>query len=229
MKDLENLDSSLLRRIFNAPFSVPAEALYLELGIFNLETIIKARRLNYLHYLATRNTDEMLYKFFVTQWRHSTVGDWCIQTRLDLADFKIQEDLDWLKSKSKYAFKKLVKTKAKEYALNNFLEKKESHSKLKDLWYCDLELQDYLKLNTMSAEEAKTVFSYRTRSAQFSDNYRGSGGLSPCPLCLLHLDCQAMAFQCSVIRGETKIEEYYEKIFETSVSNTLAKTLVKIK
>ena len=69
MKDLENLDLSLLRRILNAPFSVPAEALYLELGILNLETIIKARRLNYLHYLATRNINEM----------KCTVGDWCLQ------------------------------------------------------------------------------------------------------------------------------------------------------
>ena len=97
---------------------------------------------------------------------------------------------------------------------------------MKDFRCCDLELLDYLKWNTLSAEEAKTVFSYQTRSAQFSDNYCVSGGLYPYPLCLLHLDCQAMAFQCSVIRGETKMEEYYEKILETSISNTLAKTLV---
>ena len=145
IKDLENLDLSLLRRILNAPFSVPAEALYLELGILNLETIIKARRLNYLHYLATRNINEMLYKFFATQWRHSTVGDWCLQARLDLSDFNLPEDLDWIKSKSKYSFKRLVKTKAKEFALYNFLEKKESHSKSKNLWYSDLEIQEYLK------------------------------------------------------------------------------------
>ena len=108
--------------------------------------------------------------------------------------------MNWIKSKSKYSFQKLVKTKAKEFALYNFLEKKESHSKFKNLWYSDLEIQEYLKLETMSANEVKTVFSYRTRSALYSDNYRGSDGLSPCPLCLLHLDCQAMAFQCSVIR-----------------------------
>ena len=222
MKDLKNLDLRLLRRILNAPFSVPAEALYLELGILNLETIIKARRLNYLHYLATRNINEMLYKFFATQWRHSTVGDWCLQARLDLSDFNLPEDLDWIKSKLKYSFK------SQKICLYSFLEKKESHSKFKNLWYSDLEIQEYLKLETMSANEAKTVFSYRTRSALYSDNYRGSDGLSPCPLCLLHLDCQAMAFQCPAIRGETKIEEYYGKKIKSSVSKSLTKTLVKI-
>ena len=127
-----------------------------------------------------------------------------MSARLDLSDFNLPEDLDWIKSKSKYSFKKLIKTKAKEFALYNFLEKKESHSKLKNLWYSDLEIQEYLKLETMSANEAKTVFSYRTRSALYSDNYRGSDGLSPCPLCLLHLDCHAMAFQFSVIRRGNK-------------------------
>ena len=66
----------------------------------------------------------MLHKFSVTQWRQSTLGDWCLQAMLDLADFNIQEELDWIKSF--------------------------------DLWYCDLEIQDYLKFETMSAEEAIT-------------------------------------------------------------------------
>ena len=142
MKDLENLDLSLLRKIMNAPISVPAEAFYLELGILNPLTIIKARRLNYLHYLTTRKPDEMLYKFFVTQWSHSFEGDWCVQARQDLADFDIAEDLTWIKAQSKYSFKKLVKLKAKEFSLYTLLDKKESHSKLKDLWYCDLKMQE---------------------------------------------------------------------------------------
>ena len=50
IQDLEDLDASLLRKILNAPISVPIEALYLELGLLNIENIIKARRVNYLHY-----------------------------------------------------------------------------------------------------------------------------------------------------------------------------------
>ena len=228
IKQLEDVDLSLLRKVLNAPISVPAEAIYLELGILDIESIIKARRANYLHYLATRDKNEMLYKFFITQWQHSTVGDWTIQARLDLADFGITDDLSWIRKQSKHTFKKLVKARSKQFALFKFLEKKESHSKLKDLWYCELKLQDYLKLETMTAFEAKTVFSYRTRAAQYSDNYRGTNGLSPCPLCLLHLDCQAMAFQCQVIRESVHITECYDRVFNSSISNTLAKTLVKI-
>ena len=39
--------------------STPVEALFLELGILSIGTIIKA---NYLHYLATRDESEMIYK-----------------------------------------------------------------------------------------------------------------------------------------------------------------------
>ena len=85
----------------------------MELGILNIETIVKARRLNYLHYLVTRNPEEMLLKKFNRQWKHPVAGDWVLQAKQDLEDFSISEDLDWIKSQSKYSFKTLVKRKAK--------------------------------------------------------------------------------------------------------------------
>ena len=80
----------------------------------------------------------------------------------------------------------------------------------------------------MTAFEARTVFSYRTRGALYSDNYRGVGGLSPCHMCLLHFDCQALAFQCPTIKSEIQISDRYEDVFNSSVGYSLAKTLVKI-
>ena len=40
---------------------------------------------------------------------------------MDLKDFGISENFDFITSKSKQAFKRLVKTKANEYALNKLL------------------------------------------------------------------------------------------------------------
>ena len=91
-------------------FSLP---LFLELGLLDIGTIVKARRVNYLYYLATQNQTEMLYRFFDTQWKHSEAGDWTVQARLDLAEFGIPEDSDVIRSQSKYTLKKLVKVKEK--------------------------------------------------------------------------------------------------------------------
>ena len=99
MKELEDLDISLLGKILYSKCSVPAEILYLELGCLNINTIIKARRLNFLHNLVTRNKEEMLYTFFKAQWNHPTVNDWTEQAKQDLIDFGLNLDLDFILSK----------------------------------------------------------------------------------------------------------------------------------
>ena len=54
IEQLEALDMDLLRQMLNTPFSVPSEGVYLELGCRNIGTILKARRINYLHTLLTQ-------------------------------------------------------------------------------------------------------------------------------------------------------------------------------
>ena len=61
---LEDVDKLLLRQVFGVASSCPIEALYLELGCLPLSLIIKSRRINYLQYLAKRDSNEMLSKFF---------------------------------------------------------------------------------------------------------------------------------------------------------------------
>ena len=58
---IEDLDISLLKKMFNTKCTT--EALYLELGCLDISTLLKARRLNYLHYLTTRKENSMLFKF----------------------------------------------------------------------------------------------------------------------------------------------------------------------
>ena len=217
INELEDLDLSLLRKIMGAPCFIAKEALYLELGVLNIGAIIKARRLSYLHYLVKRNQSEMIYKFVITQWYHESKDDWTATVKTDLSDIGLSLDLDFIKSKSEFSFKTMIKRRIREYAFYTLLEKKESHTKLDNIFYPELKMQEYLKLKNMSAFEAKQIFSYRTRSANYSANYPGSDGLKPCPLCYLHLDCQPMAFQCPEIIKNVTISRKYSEIFSSDV------------
>jgi hypothetical protein len=123
IKELENLDLALLRKVFNVPFSTPTEAYYLELGILSIETTIKKRRLNFFHYLVNRSLEEMLYSFFLTQFYNPTPGDWTEQAKVDFGDFGIPLDFDVLRKKSKESFKMLVKRQAHEYELLRLTKK----------------------------------------------------------------------------------------------------------
>ena len=78
----------------------------------------------------------MLYSFFITQWHNPTKGDWTEQVKKDLADFNLPSAFSSIEGKSKENFKKLVKIKAKEYALRKLLESKMKHSKMNNLTYC---------------------------------------------------------------------------------------------
>ena len=186
---------------------------------------LKARRINFLHYLANRKDDEMLKKFFQAQWRYPTSGDWTEQVKQDLEDFEIECDLDFLRSKSKESFTNIVKRKATEYALYTYLEKKNGHSKLDNLFYSCLSTQEYLTNSDLTVQQAQLIFKYRVRMANYSENFRGYSGHTPCPLCLAHLDSQAMCMTCPTIRENVTIEGSYTQIFTNKITKELVKTV----
>ena len=66
--DLESLDLAFFRMLFEVPQTVPTVSLFLETGSYSIRTIIKVRRVIYLHYLLKLEDSEMLSKFFYTQW-----------------------------------------------------------------------------------------------------------------------------------------------------------------
>ena len=139
---LEEVDRLLLRRILQVAVSCPIEALYLELGCIPLGIIIKSRRINYLHHLVTRKETEILWKIFITQWNYPSIrGEWTDQVKRDLESFGIPNELDWIKVKSKWSFKALVKKQAREIAIETLIDKKETHSKMEDLEYSELLMQ----------------------------------------------------------------------------------------
>ena len=105
IKKLEDLDLSLLRKILNAPFSVPPEGVYLELGCLNINTLIKEKRENYLHYLISQSEHTMLRQFFNTQWKYSSKNDWTERVKADLKDFGISDEICELKSISNLRLK----------------------------------------------------------------------------------------------------------------------------
>ena len=115
MEEFESLDRLFFRKLLNVPITTPHEAFYLELGILPINTIIKARRLNYFYDLLKKDKKGMVYSFFITQWYKPCKGDWTEQVKEDLKDFKITPSLEYVGGKSKHYFKNLVKQRAKQF------------------------------------------------------------------------------------------------------------------
>ena len=66
----------------------------------------------------------MLSQFFNCQWLEESNFDWTRQVNMDLADSNLHTDLNWIRKKSVFSWKQLVKKRAEEFQLRNFLEMK---------------------------------------------------------------------------------------------------------
>ena len=172
IQEFENLDKLFFRKLLQVPKSTPTEAFFLEMGAIPIGVIIQARRINYLHSILRRDQSGMLYSFFLTQWYNPSKGDWTVQVQKDLEMFDIECDFEFIRNKSKEAFKKLVKVKAKEYALKKLTVKKESHSKMTNLKYPEIVMQKYMLREDLKKEQKLLMFKYRTRMAKYGENFR---------------------------------------------------------
>ena len=95
---------------------------------------------------------------FKTQWKYPVKDDWTTTVQKDLKDLDIGLDLDEIKQKSDFSFKRLVKMKTKEYALDFLMKIKEKHSKMEKLDYVELKLQNYLKDDKIPVKEAINLY-----------------------------------------------------------------------
>ena len=88
------------------------------------------------------------------------------------------------------------------------------------------------KLQDMNDDEAKAIFQFRSRMANFHGNYRSkTNDLNPidhCPLCFSHPDTQQWSFQCPVLRKNIVINGQYENILNGNIDKNLAKTAKSI-
>ena len=226
ISQLENLDKSLLLKILKVPRTTPVAGIYLELGCPRIRTILKARRINYLRYLLSLKKEEMLFKVFMAQWEYPQTYDWVEQVKTDLRDFNMSLDLESLREKSLNSFKKYTKKKAYEYELKQLIGMKDLRSKLRNLSYEKLEMQQYLK--DYDFMDAIVIFKFRTRMAPFNENFKGQGPPKLCPLCENFIDSQIHSFHCSKMISHIEINGRYEDIFKQKINKELLKTLKKI-
>ena len=118
----------------------------------------------------------------------------------------------------------------RKYALKYLLTKKQEHTKLDNLIYSDLKLQPYLKSDHIPVHEAKNLFRYRVKVANFRENFKDMyrNKTTVCPFCTIHLDTQSHALQCDQMKLKMKMEGNYEDIFRQKIPANISKTLFNI-
>ena len=97
--------------------------------------------------------------------------------------------------------------------------------KMRNLFYTELKIQEYLKDDRITTSQARAVFRYKTRMANLPENFKGGAETKPCPMCKDALDTQQHSFNCRVILENIEVEGQYSEVFFSKVQPQTAKTL----
>ena len=81
----------------------------------------------------------------------------------------------------------------------------------------------------LSVENKRDIFAYRTRMADFGENYRGQRKYVICPFLCNQRDSQYHSFQCNGVINRTPVNGTYNDIFKEDIPITTCYTLTKIR
>ena len=113
----------------------------------------------------------------------------------------------------------------REYALAKFCEQKRKHSKLQLLEYDELKIQGYLKNKDISVTQAQILIKFRTRMADYENNYKGTSTNQRCKLCQNHSDNQEEIYICDFNLQNLNLCGKYEDLFKCDVDISVMKSL----
>ena len=156
-------------------------------------------------------------------------GDWVnlIEDDLDCLSINLKENE--IQKMNKNKFKKYVKGKVKSRALKYLNQIKEKHSKVKDIKYNKLEIQQYMTDSRFTSNNIELLFKLRTRMVQVKANFKTGLDSLICDLCKVEeeeenqshlLNCEVLLNQCESLYNDESVE--YDDIFADKESQLKA-------
>ena len=105
---------------------------------------------------------------------------------------------------------------------------KYEHSKMDNIIYTELNIQNYLISEELSVDQKRTIFHFRTHMANFEDNFRGQNPSVPCKICLMHVDSQEHVVNCTETKKRLKKAGKNVEIFTNNISVATAQMLQEL-
>ena len=160
---LEDIDLMYLRQMFSVPRSVPKESLYITCGRAPLRFVIQRRRLLYLWHLLHRDTNEIIYKYYLAQKLQNNANDWLYITYQIKKDLDILLDDEDIASMSKQKYKTYIDYKI-FLRVRKYLENmRVTHSKCKNIPALTGKPETYIFSQQLQPDEIKVLYKLKTR------------------------------------------------------------------
>ena len=137
---------------------------YLDLGIFPVRFEIMKRKVIFLQYLLQQEKKSMIYQVFQATSENPIKNDFVNLCKKYLQILKIELSFTEIEYLSKYKFKKIVKEKVTTAAFDYLMREKLKQTKICDINYEKLEMEDYLLDGNKNTRTSKFIFKARSKT-----------------------------------------------------------------
>ena len=202
MKKLNQILDKILRRILMTPDSTPREALYIETGLLDIETIMDIKRINMMSRLTKERSILMnnIINNPECRWKKKTKE---VMEKYNITQWELAEEKEFVKTIVKYnvheKFKeKMIQNPENKSKIAYFLERKEDWKPEKPAEY----------MNKLTRKQTSTIFKIRTRMTRTKANYKNGYINQTCRACNVELETQQHILkECIAIHlGANRIE-----------------------
>ena len=164
IRSLEQADENFLNKVLGCDPKTSNVFKYLELGIYPIRFEIMKRKVLFLKYILQQDKKSMMFKVFEATCENPVKKDFVKTCRKYLELLNINLSFDNITEMTKHKFKQMVKNSVSEAAFKYLLEEKGKQSKIANLEYSKLEIQEYLVVGNKNTEISKLLFKARGKS-----------------------------------------------------------------
>ena len=214
LKKLEQVDSHFLKLLLDGHSKCPTVFQHLETGTLKLRHILMINRLMYHHHIVNQNDEETIKKVYNKQKEEAVKGDWIKLIEKDFSFIGKEMDENKIKETSKSAYKKWIKREVKKAAFESYLKERNALSKIKDVQYSELKIQDYLKDKMFNRSERKLLYALRSKCYNAKQNFKSlyKNNMNCRFGCMENESQEHILTQCTPVSGDSCIQ--YSDIFE---------------
>ena len=164
IRTLEKTDEILLSRILGCEANTSNAYKYLELGIYPIRFEIMKRNILFLQYILQQDENSMMYQVFKAICDNPIKNDFVKISRKYLSTLNINLSFEQIAQMSKNKFKKIVKQKTMEAAFNYLIVEKNKQTKICNIEYRQLNMQEYLLEGNKNIQISKLIFKARGKT-----------------------------------------------------------------
>jgi hypothetical protein len=228
IRELEKTDEILLSKILECEANTSNTFKYLELGIVPIRFEIMKRKIIFLQYILKQDKESMMFKVFKATCENPIKNDFVEKCKKYLQQLNIKMSFEEIGQMSNMKFKNIVKQKTEEAGFKYLLIEKNKQTKIADLNYENLEMQEYLNDGNRNTRISKLIFKARGRNLNIKMHKKWKYSDAICVGCGKNDETENELLLCAGLGDRNENEELtYSWLFDSSVTK-MVKVAIEI-